>query len=65
MPTYDGGGTNDTKSVGGGIYYSFISRRLFPYEQKRWHKEGRGIGEILYFQKHTLKENKTRRQNVA
>ena len=47
------------------IYYSLISRALFPDEQKRYRKSTRGTGELLYIDQHILKESKTWRKNLA
>ena len=47
------------------IYYSLISRDLFPDEQKGWHKRTRGTGELLYIDQHTLKETKTGRKKSS
>ena len=43
------------------IYYSLISRRLFPEEQKGCHK---GTGDLLCNDQHNLKEGKTRLKNL-
>ena len=47
------------------IYYLLISCRLFPQEQKGYHKWTKGAVDILYTDLHIFKENKTRRKNVA
>ena len=47
------------------IYYSLISRRLFPNEQKGCRKGSRGTAELLYIDKHILNESKNRRKNIA
>ena len=47
------------------VYYSLISRGLFPKEQKGYHKGTIITGVLLYSDQHTLKENKTRWKNVA
>ena len=46
------------------IYYSLISRGLFPEEQKGCCKATRGIKELLYMDQHILNENKSRRKNL-
>ena len=46
------------------IYYSQISRRLFPEEQSWYHKGTRGTGDLQYIDQHILKESKTRRDDV-
>ena len=48
-----------------GIYYSLISRRLFPKEQKGYHKATSGSGNLLHIDQHILKESKTKRKNKA
>ena len=47
------------------IYYSLISHRLFPDEQKGCRKGSRGTAELLYVDKHILNESKNRRKNLA
>ena len=47
------------------IYYSLISRRLFPNEQKGCCKGSRGTAELLYIDQHILNESKNRRKNLA
>ena len=47
------------------IYYSLISRGLFPDEQKGCRKGSRGTAELLYIDQHVLNESKNRRKNVA
>ena len=47
------------------IYYSLISRRLFPDEQKGCHKGSRGTAELLYIDQRILNESKNRRKNLA
>ena len=47
------------------IYYSIISRGLFPNEQKGCRKGSRGTAELLYIDKHVLNESKNRRKNLA
>ena len=47
------------------IYYSLISRGLFPNEQKGCRKGSRGTAELLYIDKHILNESKNRRKNLA
>ena len=47
------------------IYYSLISRGLFPNEQKGCRKGSRGTAELLYIDKHILDKNKNRRKNLA
>ena len=46
------------------IYYSLISRGLFPNEQKGCQKGSRGTAELLYIDKHILNESKNRRKNL-
>ena len=46
------------------IYYSMISRRLFPEVQKRCRKGTRCTGEQLYINQHIHNESKTRRKNL-
>ena len=47
------------------IYYTLISRGLFPDEQKGCCKGTRGTGELLYIDQHILSESKRRRKNLA
>ena len=47
------------------IYYSLISRGLFPNEQKGCRKGSRGTAELLYIDEHVLNESKNRRKNLA
>ena len=47
------------------IYYSLISRGLFPDEQKGCRKGPRGTAELPYIDQYILKESKTRRKNLA
>ena len=47
------------------IYYSLISRGLFPNEQKGCRKGSRGTAELLYIDKHVLNKSKNRRKNLA
>ena len=47
------------------IYYSLISRGLFPNEQKGCRKRFRGTAELLYIDQHILNESKNRRKNLA
>ena len=47
------------------IYYSPISRGLFPEERKGYHRGKRGTGGLLYIYKRILKERKTKPKNVA
>ena len=63
MPTDDVGIL--TAQIREEIYYSLISHRLFPEEQKQCRKRTRGTGDLLYFDQHILKESKTRRKNLA
>ena len=42
------------------IYYSLISRRLFPDEQKGYRKRSRGTAELLYIDQHIINESKNR-----
>ena len=46
------------------IYYSLISRGLFPNEQKGCRKGSRGTAELIYIDKHILNESKNRRKNL-
>ena len=47
------------------IYYSLISRGLFPDEQKGCNKRSRGTAELLYIDQHIINESKNRRKNLA
>ena len=47
------------------IYYSLISRGLFPDKQKGCRKGFRGTAVLLYIDQHILNENKNRRKNLA
>ena len=47
------------------IFYSLISRKLFPKEQKGSYKGRSETGDLLYIDQHIFKESKTRRKNVA
>ena len=47
------------------IYYSLISLRLFPDEQKGCRKGSRGTAELLYIDQHIQNESKNRRKNLA
>ena len=47
------------------IYYSLMSCRLFPEEQKGCRKGTRGTGKLLYVDQHILNESKTSRKNLA
>ena len=47
------------------IYYSLISRGIFPGEQKGCCKRTRGTEEQLYLDQHPLNESKTLRKNIA
>ena len=47
------------------IYFSLISRGLFPEEQKGCCKGARNTGELLNIDQHILNESKTRRENIA
>ena len=47
------------------IYYSLISRGLFPNEQKGCRKGSRGTAELIYIDQHILNESKNRRKNLA
>ena len=40
------------------IYYSLVSREVFPEEQKRCRKGTRETGDLLYIDQHILKESK-------
>ena len=44
------------------IYFSLISRGLFPEEQKECCKGTRYIGELQYIDQHVLNESKTRQK---
>ena len=61
--------TNDVENINsinkGKIYYSLTSHRVFPDEQKGWHKGSRGTAELLYIDQHILNESKTIRKNLA
>ena len=46
------------------IYYSLISRRLFPDEQKGCRKGSKGTVELLYIDQHIVNETKNRRKNL-
>ena len=47
------------------IYYSLISRGIFPEEQKGFRKRTRVTGELLHIDQHMLNKSKTRRKNLA
>ena len=47
------------------IYYSPISRELFLEELKGIYNGKRGTGDLLYIDKQILKEDNTRRKNLA
>ena len=47
------------------IYYSLISRGLFPEKQKGCHKGIRGTGKRLYIDQHVFNESKTKLKNIA
>ena len=47
------------------IYYSVISRGLFPDEQKGCCKRSRGTAELLDIDQYILNESKNRRKNLA
>ena len=47
------------------IYYSQISRGLFPDEQKGCCKGSWGTAELLYIGEYILNESKTRRKNLV
>ena len=47
------------------IYYSLISRSLFPDEQKGCCKGPRGTAVLLYIDQHILNESRTKRKNLA
>ena len=47
------------------IYYSLISHRIFPNEQKRCRKITRGTGELVSIAQHILKEGKTRQKKSS
>ena len=47
------------------MYYSLISRGLFPEEQKWCCKGNRRTKELLHIDQHILNESKTRRKNLA
>ena len=54
-----------TAQVRKGIYYSLISRGLFPNEQKGCRKGSRGTAELLYIDPHILNESKNSWKNLA
>ena len=47
------------------IYFSLISRGLFPDEQKGCCKGSRGTAALIYIDQHILNESKKRRKNLA
>ena len=47
------------------IYYSLISRGIFPEKQKGCRKRNRGTEKLLYVDEHILNESKTRQKNFA
>ena len=47
------------------IYYSVISRGLFPDEQKGCRKGSRGTTELFYIDQHILHESKNRRKKTS
>ena len=47
------------------IYYSLISRGIFPDKKKGCCKRTRGSEELLYIDQPTLNESKTRRRNLV
>ena len=47
------------------IYYSLISREIFPAEQKGCRKGPRGTGEQQYIDQRILNENKTGCKNLV
>ena len=47
------------------IYYSLISRGLFPDEQKGCREGSRSTAELLYTDQHILNESNNRRKNIA
>ena len=47
------------------LYYSLISRGLFPNEHKGCRKGSRGTAELLYIDQHILNESKNWRKNQA
>ena len=47
------------------IYYSLISRGLFPDEQKECRIGSRDTAELLYIDQHILNESKNKRKNLA
>ena len=46
------------------LYYSIISRRKFPGEQKGCCKGFRSTAELIYIEQHVLKVIKTRREKT-
>ena len=46
-------------------YDSLTRHKLLPEEQKGYHKEPWGKGELLFIDQHVLTESKTRRENLA
>ena len=47
------------------IYYSLVSPRIFLDEKKRCQKTTRGTKDLIYIDRHTLIESKTRRKYLA
>ena len=47
------------------IYYPLTSCRLFPDEQKGYHKGSRGTRKLFYIDQHILNESKTKRKNLS
>ena len=47
------------------IYYSLLCCRLFPKEQKGYHKGTRRTDDLQYIDQHILKESEARQKNVA
>ena len=54
-----------TAQIRKAMYYSLISRGLFPNEQKGCRKGSRGTAELIYLDKQVLNESKNRRKNLA
>ena len=47
------------------IYNPQLRRKLFPEEEKEHRKGTRGTGDLLYNDKHNIKNTKTIRKNLA
>ena len=61
VPTDD---VENTAQIGKEIYYSSISRRLFPEDQKGCHQGTRRPRELQYVDLHILNESKTKRKKI-